>query len=474
MADSNPATAADEAPEPQVTINVKSGSDQKHVFTLPLSTTIGDLKSKLSSSEYADLPADRQRLIFSGRILKDHDTLEQVKVKDGHTIHLVKSAASNARQNPASSPSAGASSAGTTPTPAVPTNIAAGTGNSPFAQLTGARHAGFHGLPGAEMFGPDGGMGAPPDPEAMLGMLDDPMFVSQMNEMMNNPAMIQMLLNSPHVRNNPQARMMLQNPEFRRLMLNPEMLRMQLQMQRAMDGMGGGGFAMPGETDTTAQTGTGNAGETQTEGQNGQQQPQNPFAMFGQGQGGQANPFAALFNPPSQQPGTTPATSPPNTASAGQGTPAQPTPSGQEGQNQVNPFASLFGGQTGDQQDNAFARMTQQMMQNPEMMRMAMQAATGMMNPQNQTPGSTDANTGAAGQQNPFAGLFNPMAFGAGGMGALGAPEPPDSRPPEERYADQLRQLNDMGFYEFDRNVQALRRSGGSVQGAVEYLLSNP
>lgn len=160
MADSNPAAAADEAPEPQVTFNVKSSSDQKHVFTLPFSTTVGDLKSKLSSSEHADIPADRQRLIYSGRILKDADTLADVKVKDGMTIHLVKSAASNARQYPASS-SSGTTSDGVGATPAVPTNIAAGTGNSPFAQLTGARHAGFHGLPGAEMFGPDGGVSLP-------------------------------------------------------------------------------------------------------------------------------------------------------------------------------------------------------------------------------------------------------------------------------------------------------------------------
>jgi ubiquilin len=62
------------------------------------------------------------------------------------------------------------------------------------------------------------------------------------------------------------------------------------------------------------------------------------------------------------------------------------------------------------------------------------------------------------------------------GMGAppAAAAAPVDNRPPEERYADQLRQLNDMGFYDFDSNVRALRRSGGSVQGAVEHLLSNP
>lgn len=60
---------------------------------------------------------------------------------------------------------------------------------------------------------------------------------------------------------------------------------------------------------------------------------------------------------------------------------------------------------------------------------------------------------------------------GAGGMPAAPA-APADTRPPEERYEEQLRQLNDMGFYDFDRNVAALRRSGGSVQGAIEHLLS--
>ena len=80
------------------------------------------------------------------------------------------------------------------------------------------------------------------------------------------------------------------------------------------------------------------------------------------------------------------------------------------------------------------------------------------------------------------------MGFGAGGegfggAGGLGAgvggmpvprpQQPQDDRPPEDRYAEQLRQLNDMGFYEFERNIEALRRTGGSVQGAVEYLLTH-
>ena len=71
---------------------------------------------------------------------------------------MVKSAASN--QQPNQTPTASASTA----TPA-PTNMAAGTANQPFAGLTGARYAGFgNGLPGLDMFGPDGGVRVLPLP----------------------------------------------------------------------------------------------------------------------------------------------------------------------------------------------------------------------------------------------------------------------------------------------------------------------
>ena len=151
---------ADEAP---ITFNIKSSSDAKYVLTLPLSTTVLDLKTKLSTSEYADTPPDRQRLIYSGRVLKDADTLASYKIKEGNTVHLVKSAASNQRQNPATqSTSTNPATSGTTPSSqGVPSNLAAGTGNNPLAGLTGARYAGMAQLPGAGMFGPDGGVGTP-------------------------------------------------------------------------------------------------------------------------------------------------------------------------------------------------------------------------------------------------------------------------------------------------------------------------
>ena len=146
---------AEEAP---ITFNVKSSNDVKHVLTMSLSLTVLDLKTKLAGSDFADIPPERQRLIYSGRVLKDPDTLSSYKIKEGNTIHLVKGAASNQRQNPASSSTSTASPGSTSASTGVPTNIAAGTGNNPLAGLTGARYAGFAQLPGANMFGPDGGV----------------------------------------------------------------------------------------------------------------------------------------------------------------------------------------------------------------------------------------------------------------------------------------------------------------------------
>jgi ubiquilin len=139
----------------QITFSVRA-NEAKYSITLPTSATVADLKEKLSTSEYADIPPDRQRLIFSGRVLKDTDTLASANIQDGHSIHMVRGAASNARQAPpAQSTSSTTSPSATTN---IPTNIAAGTGNNPLAALTGARYAGFHGLPNASTFGADGGV----------------------------------------------------------------------------------------------------------------------------------------------------------------------------------------------------------------------------------------------------------------------------------------------------------------------------
>lgn len=137
-----------------IMFHVKS-ADAKYTLNLSLSTTTLQLKEKLAQPDYANIPPGQLRLIYSGRVLKDPDTLATYNIKEGNTMHLVKSAASNQRQNPASSDP---TTAQPQPSASVPNNLATGPGNNPLAGLTGARYAGFAQLPGAGMFGPDGGV----------------------------------------------------------------------------------------------------------------------------------------------------------------------------------------------------------------------------------------------------------------------------------------------------------------------------
>lgn len=147
-------TTVDEAPT--ITFKVKTSAEGNHTITMAETATVLDLKTKLAGDDFEKVPADRQRLIYSGKVMKNEEPLSTYKIKAGNTIHMVKSAPSNAAQNPASS---GASPSGAPRAAAgVPTNMAAGTNNDPLAGLTGARYAGHVGLPGAGMFGADGGV----------------------------------------------------------------------------------------------------------------------------------------------------------------------------------------------------------------------------------------------------------------------------------------------------------------------------
>ena len=344
-------------------------------------------------------------------------------------------------------------------------------------------------------------MGPPPDPEDMARMLQNPQFASALNEALSNPALVEnMIQQNPLLRDmGPQMRQMLQSPEFRRMMTDPEQMRSMMQMQRMFGGgpfgMGGGGssgnnaFPAPGVTDTTPAS---HQQQNQTQ-QQAQQRaaPFNPFAAFtqAQGQGNQppANPFASLFNPALF--GNTPAQTPPAAASTGQGTPTgQDTTTTATTQETTtapssNPPNTTQPSQSQNQPQFPFPNPN--LMYNPQLLQNLLSSMTqntpptiDPTNPQQQsgsTPAAAGAGAGAEGgsNANPFAALMNPWLVNALEGNTSQTQSPPDTRPAEERYAEQLRQLNEMGFYEFERNVEALRRSGGSVQGAVEYLLTH-
>lgn len=148
-------TEGGDAPQ-EVTFKVKSSSDKVHTLTMSEAATVSDLKAKLSTEEYENIPAERQRLIYSGRVMKNDDALGNYKIKPNNTVHLVKSAASNP------TPPAASTSTSAPAVPNVPTNMAAGTANNPLAGLTGARFAGHVPLPSTSMFGADGGVSSSP------------------------------------------------------------------------------------------------------------------------------------------------------------------------------------------------------------------------------------------------------------------------------------------------------------------------
>lgn len=298
-------------------------------------------------------------------------------------------------------------------------------------------------------------MGPPPDPEQMVSLLENPQFQSTMNEALQNPQVIDQLIQSnPMLRGmGPQVRQAMQDPLFRRMMTDPAMMRQVSQLSRQY-GLGGGGagggegaFPAPGITDTTpGQEGVG-SGAT-----NSNLPPFNPFAMLGSlgaggtnavGAGGAntaANPFAALFQGNSANPAT-------NSSSQAQATPAAGTTAS------ANTSTSSPG--------DPFDALTRNIMQNPAMLQQVLNSL-----------GGGGAGSGAAGTTLSGAAPFSPLTL----MGLGGPPQAPgqprDTRLLEQIYENELRQLNEMGFCELERNIEALNRTGGSVQGAVEYLLS--
>jgi len=339
-------------------------------------------------------------------------------------------------------------------------------------------------------------MGAPPDDNQLADMLSDPTLAASMQEAMNNPHFVDLMIQSnPMLANLPNAREIINSPQFRRMMTDPDALRMAARMRSTMGGgPGANAFPAPGVTDNTPGGTLGGNNANPFGGNAAQGQAFNPFLGLGGfggapgADGGMAD-FARLFGA-GAAPGTTatPASNPTSPPSAPTDSNAQagaPGATQQTGGAQPNPFAALFGGTApgaqgagaGAANQNPFA-MPGMPPITPETLQAAMRmfGGAGGQGAAPQIPGMPPITPEMMQQAMQMMQMFGGGGGGAGGFGGFGAPAaaPPDNRPPEEVYAEQLRQLNDMGFFDFDRNVQALRRSGGSVQGAIEHLLNSP
>ncbi|WWC61344.1 uncharacterized protein I303_103925 [Kwoniella dejecticola CBS 10117] len=391
----------------EITITVKGPSELKLSITISTEKTVTELKEAIAAK--SDVEKERQRLIYSGKVLKDEDAISTYKIQNGHTIHMVKGAAKN--NNTAASSSAGS---GSTPA-AAPRLPQMGTGlnvgSNPIDNVENIHH----GLAGFNPFAGQPGLDNMFDPNAMTGMMNNPEFMRSMADMMARPEVLdQIIASNPQLQAmGPQVRQMMQSPMFRQMMSNPETLRAMMQMNASMGG-GQGGFGGAGGGFNPFGGGFGAAGA----GAGGQ--------TGGEGQNAPSDPFPNLFAP-----------QPPSNTNANTANPSSPSANSPPSGNQAaNPLAALFGG-----------------------------------------AGGAGAGFGGQGGGNPFG--FDPsLLFGAGagrpgaGFGGFGSPPPRDERPPEEMYATQLGQLNAMGLWDAQKNIRALRSTGGNVEAAIELIFS--
>lgn len=538
----------------EVVINIRCSNGTKFTVRTSLDSSISAFKAALAQN--CDVPADQQRLIYKGRILKDDQTLESYGLQAEHTVHMVRGFAS-AASTPAGTATATTAAAtgnseslNNTPgvTRGVGSNEGGGLGNAGLgASLFGLNALGSEGAPG--LFG----AGLPEFEQVQQQLTQNP---NMMREIMSMPA-IQSLMNNPElmrslIMSNPQMRDIIdRNPELAHVLndpgilrqtieaaRNPELMReMMRNTDRAMSNIEASpeGFNMLRRMYENVQEPFLNA--TTMGGNAGNDLGSNPFAALLGNQGG--TQVRDRSNNPSTtgsetttgltSPNTNPLPNPWNNTGGGtQTTTTRPNPAGDArapgiaglGGLGLPEMEQMFNGIPDStllnqfMQNPAVSQMMQsllsnpqymnqilslnpqlrgmvdtnpqlrEMMQNPDLLRQLtnpetmqqmltlQQSLLSQLNQRQSTQdqAQTGGNTGA-----PNAAALELMMnmFGGLGAGSLSVPNNPDV-PPEELYATQLSQLQEMGFFDTQENIRALRATSGNVHAAVERLLGNP
>ncbi|KAK6916811.1 Ubiquitin-associated domain [Dillenia turbinata] len=535
-----------------VTVQIRCSNGSKFSVRSNLDSTVGAFKAVVAQN--CDVPADQQRLIYKGRILKDDQTLESYGLQADHTIHMVRGSAPPASAPTASSASPGGTETNVGVTRGVSSNEGRGFGGAGLGAslFPGLGANGLGGTGGSGLFG----AGLPEFEQVQQQLTQNP---NMMREIMNMPA-IQNLMNNPDllrglIMSNPQMRELIdRNPELAHILNDPGILRQTLEAARNPELM----REMMRNTDRAMSN-----IESSPEGFNMlrrmYENVQEPFLNAttmsrDSGDGLGSNPFAALLRNQGSGQARDGASNPSNTGaetitgSTAPNTNPLPNPWGSNagGGSQTNNIprsnstgdarGTMVGGLGGlnlpemesmmngmpdasllnqFMQNPAVSQMVQsllsdpqymnqimglnpqlrammdsnpqlrEVMQNPEFMRqltspemmqrmMSLQQSFLSQLGQRQSAGDpARTGGGAAGTAN-NAGLDLLMnMFGGLGAGGFTLPNAPDV-PPEELYATQLSQLQEMGFYDTQENIRALRATSGNVHAAVERLLGNP
>lgn len=69
-------------------VTIKGPSDLKFAVSVPPSATVLELKGIIAAAD-STVAVEHQRLIYSGRVLKDEDPVSKYSLKSGNTVHLV-------------------------------------------------------------------------------------------------------------------------------------------------------------------------------------------------------------------------------------------------------------------------------------------------------------------------------------------------------------------------------------------------
>ncbi|KAG9319187.1 hypothetical protein KVV02_003250 [Mortierella alpina] len=507
------------APQQAIVLTIRPSSGSTFTTAISTDSTVLQLKEKLAT---ADLPASAIRLVYSGRVLKDDDQLSVYSIKEGHTIHMVKSATNRANEQ-----------AVQTVRPSSSTRSSAGAEGSDeqVRVIHCLEPMGFYCLVYKN--------GGPA--RAMLNtLLDNPAI----RDMMANPELVRrMMMSNPQTRevmeNNPEVAQMLNDPSFLRQSLdiarNPKLMKQALRNNdRALSNleMIPGGFNHLRRMYHSVQEpmeASRNAPEPSTDDLN---------ERFAARLNADTRPNAGALNTTAlPNPWAPPPRSQTNTAGPGTMFPGMPGGMGGFNPFASNPFAmdgsggaARAGGLSGSagsgaQAGNApafpspFAAMMNQRMgatngnpppnpfglpgmgagegfppmgmgNNPEMFQQMMQFNQMMRQMQQQRPSQPYSQIPPPSAFPSFANMFGGLPPVADPINSMGTPSSNTSinnataaitatpstatattQSPEERFEAQLASLRDMGFSDTGRNVRALLASGGDVNSAIEFLL---
>lgn len=195
-----------------ININVKSSAGARYSLEVAnLSETVAAFKGRLAAM--SDIPADAQRLIFRGHVLKDAQTFQEIRDKhgleNGQTMHVVRGTSAAARSNAATQTTA--ATAGAAPTAAAPPG--GGAPPNPFGAMFGGGAGGMPNM--AQLM---------QNPEQMQAMMNSPI----MDSIMNNPELARTMMMA-----NPQLRELIErNPEVGHVFNDPSTFRQMMQIAR--------------------------------------------------------------------------------------------------------------------------------------------------------------------------------------------------------------------------------------------------